>query len=50
MRRVVHERIATLGQDGALMLAPTHVLEPEVPIANIEAFIESVREYGVLED
>ena len=30
-----------------LVLAPTHVLEPEVPWANIVAFHEAVDEYGV---
>lgn len=39
--RVVEERKRTLGTDGALILSPTHVLEPEVPLENIEAFLES---------
>jgi len=43
----VRKRIEELGQDGALILSPTHVLEPEVPIANINAFIDACREYGV---
>jgi uroporphyrinogen decarboxylase len=29
------------GHDGALILSPTHILEPEVPIENIEAFFEA---------
>jgi len=45
VRNVVRERIDSLGYDGALILSPTHVLEPEVPIENIETFIETVREY-----
>ena len=49
VRRVVKERIETLGYDGALILSPTHVLEPEVPIENIEAFVETVKEYGTLD-
>ena len=32
-----------LGYDGALILSPTHVLEPEVPLENIAAFIEECR-------
>lgn len=40
VRRVVRERKETLGEDGALILSPTHVLEPEVPIENIVAFFE----------
>jgi uroporphyrinogen decarboxylase len=31
-----------------LVLAPTHVLEPEVPWENIVAFHEAVQEYGQL--
>ncbi len=29
-----------------LVLAPTHVLEPDVPWANVLAFFEAVEEYG----
>ncbi len=42
MRRVVRGLAADLrAERGGLMLSPTHVLEPEVPIANIEAFFEA---------
>ncbi len=41
VRRVVAERMDTLGGDGALILSPTHVLEPEVPLENIRAFVEA---------
>ena len=34
--------LLTLG----LVLAPTHVLEPDVPWENIVAFFEAVEEYG----
>jgi uroporphyrinogen-III decarboxylase len=30
-----------------LLLAPTHVLEPDVPWENVVAFVEAVEEYGV---
>lgn len=40
VRRVVRERIATVGRGGGLVLAPTHVIEPDVPLANILAFFE----------
>jgi uroporphyrinogen decarboxylase len=43
VRRVVRERISILGKDGALILSPTHILEPEVPIENIMAFVQEVR-------
>ncbi|HNQ34449.1 MAG TPA: uroporphyrinogen decarboxylase family protein [bacterium] len=42
--RVVRERKRTLGCDGALILAPTHTLEPEVTPENIEAFVAACRE------
>ncbi len=46
VRAVVKERIATMGAGGGLFLAPTHVVEPEVPWENIVAFVEAVHEYG----
>jgi uroporphyrinogen decarboxylase len=46
VRRTVLKAKRELGQDGALILSPTHVLEPEVPIANILAFVEACREAG----
>ena len=33
------------GEKGGLMVAPTHLLEPEVPWANILAYAEACREY-----
>ena len=41
IRRVVKERIETIGKGGGLILAPTHVLEPDVPWENIIAFFDS---------
>ena len=46
VRAEVRERIATVGKGGGLVLAPAHVLEPEVPWRNVLAFVEAVREYG----
>ena len=43
VRAVVRKRIRTLGYDGAFIGSPTHVLEPEVPIENLEAFVEAMR-------
>jgi uroporphyrinogen decarboxylase len=45
MARVVCERIETVGAGGGLIIAPTHVLEPDVPWANVEAFLEAVEKY-----
>jgi uroporphyrinogen decarboxylase len=44
VRRVVHERIATVGLGGGLLLAPTHLLEPDVPWLNVIAFFEAIKE------
>jgi len=38
VREVVRERIRTVGRGGGLVLAPTHVLEPDVPWENVLAF------------
>ncbi|MCX8082050.1 MAG: hypothetical protein N3D17_01430 [bacterium] len=44
VKNVIRQRKKELGYDGALILAPTHVLEPEVPLENIEAFISACKE------
>jgi uroporphyrinogen decarboxylase len=44
--RVVRERIETVGAGGGLVLAPTHVLQPDVPWENILAFFDSIERYG----
>jgi uroporphyrinogen decarboxylase len=41
VRARVREVIDKYGRDGGLIVAPTHVLEPEVPIENVEALIEA---------
>ena len=46
VRRVVAERIRTVGKDGGLILAPSHMLEPDVSWENITAFFEAAEEYG----
>ena len=43
VRRVIQERKRVVGADGALIISPTHVLEPEVPLENIEAFFDECR-------
>jgi len=47
MKAVVRERIQTVGRGGGLLLAPTHILEPEVPWENIIAFFEAIDEFGI---
>jgi uroporphyrinogen decarboxylase len=46
VRREVRSRIETVGAGGGLFLAPTHVIEPEVPFENIVAFVETVKGEG----
>ena len=33
-----------LGRHGGLLLAPSHILEPEVPWENVVAFVEAARQ------
>ena len=46
VRERVKEVIEKYGQNGGLIISPTHVLEPEVPLVNIDALFEACREYG----
>ena len=46
VRARVKEVIEKYDQNGGLIIAPTHVLEPEVPLENIDALFEACREYG----
>jgi uroporphyrinogen decarboxylase len=48
VRERVRECVDKYGRSGGLIIAPTHVLEPEVPLANIDALFEACREYGTL--
>ena len=41
--------IEKYGRNGGLIVSPTHVLEPEVPIANIEAMVQACKEFGTFE-
>lgn len=46
VRRVVVERIRTVGKGGGLVLAPSHMLEPDVSWENIVTFFETAEEFG----
>ena len=46
VRRAVLWLARTMGQDGGFLLAPTHLIEPEVPWENIVAAFETVMEYN----
>ncbi len=49
VRARVREIIDKYGRDGGLIISPTHILEPDVPIENIDAFFDACREYGTFE-
>ena len=49
VKDTVRRLVDGLARNGGLMLAPTHVLEPDVPMENVEAFVETAREYGKVE-
>ncbi len=42
VRADVRRKIEVVGKGGGLLLAPTHMVEPEVPWENIVAFVETV--------
>lgn len=48
VRARVRDVIERYGRDGGLIVSPTHVLEPDVPLENIEVFFEACRTYGAL--
>lgn len=48
VRARVKEVIDKYGRNGGLMISPTHILEPEVSIENIDAFVQACIEYGAL--
>ena len=46
VRDEVRRRIETVGKGGGLILAPSHMLEPDVPWENILAFFDAAEEFG----
>ena len=42
VKSTVKAMIRDLGYNGGLVVAPTHILEPEVPWENIMAFVEAI--------
>lgn len=46
VRASVTHMIDVVGEGGGLVLAPTHVVEPEVPLANLLAMVETAQTYG----
>jgi uroporphyrinogen decarboxylase len=46
VRECVRDRIEVIGAGGGFLIAPTHLVEPEVPWENIIAFADAVEEFG----
>jgi uroporphyrinogen decarboxylase len=44
VRDLTRRNLAIAGAQGGLVACPTHLLEPEVPWANIEAYIETIKD------
>jgi uroporphyrinogen decarboxylase len=42
----VRERIQTCAYDGGFLIAPTHNIQLDVPLENVDAFYRAVRKYG----
>jgi uroporphyrinogen decarboxylase len=47
VRRDIRLRCEVVGRGGGLLIAPTHMVEPEVPWENLVAFVEGVKEFGI---
>ncbi len=45
VRRAVWENLDVAGEKGGLFVAPTHMLEPEVPLENILAYVDACKTY-----
>ena len=45
VRKKVFENLDIAGKKGGLFVAPTHLLEPDVPVENIVAYIRACAEY-----
>jgi uroporphyrinogen decarboxylase len=47
VRDTVKRNLDFFGERGGLFCCPTHMLEPEVPWENIEAYVDACREYRI---
>lgn len=45
VKEAVWRNLDIAGEKGGLMVAPTHMLEPEVPLENVLAYVEACRTY-----
>jgi uroporphyrinogen decarboxylase len=46
VRQKTLEMLKISKECGKLVIAPTHLLEPEVPLENIEMFVNTVKEFN----
>jgi len=46
VKNEVEHLIDAVGADGGFICSPAHFIEPESPLANIDAFVEAVEQYG----
>jgi uroporphyrinogen decarboxylase len=46
VRKTVFRNLDIAGDKGGLMVCPTHLLEPEVPWENVEAYVKACRDYS----
>ena len=46
IRQEVRERVDTLGRAGLVLCPCYDIDEPDVPVENIEAFLDAVRRFG----
>ena len=45
VRRAVFRNLDIAGERGGLLVQPTHVLEPEVPVENVFAYVQACEAY-----
>ena len=45
VRREVYKNLEIAGDKGGLLVAPTHLLEPEVPVENVIAYIKACKDF-----
>lgn len=46
IKKEIKVKLDFAGPNGGLLICPTHVLEPEVPVENIIAYIDACKAYG----
>ena len=45
IKETVYRYLDLMGKEGGLLVCPTHILEPEVPVENLVAYIEACKAY-----